>query len=380
MTIQDELELSYYEDVGPYGNDGQMRLVKDKRDGRYFVKKIRTVYDKAVYAWIFLHPVFGLPRIRLLVEDTDQLILIEEHIDGITLANMMQQFPNQVTEEAIIRWMRQLIGLLKYLHSAVPPIVHRDLKPENFVISSAGDLYLVDCNSARLYDGNADRDTKLLGTAGYAAPEQYGFGESDQRTDIYAFGMILNYLLTGALSRQAIKEGKWYRLIRKCVELDPQNRYPDALSLEKAFEAVVRTLSQTSETKQMSKVRKERINTDGDNLFPNGKGDWRPPGFRGAGAKVKSLAIVGYALLAVYIVGALSTGVGHGAKEFIADGILFVLAVILPIMFLSDYHGFQQLFPGARSKKKPIRITMLVVWAFVLFFIGPIISTIIMNV
>ena len=130
----------------------------------------------------------------------------------------------------------------------------------------------------------------------------------------------------------------------------------------------------------MSKVRKERINTDGDNLFPNGKGDWRPPGFRGADAKVKSLAIVGYALLAVYIVGALSTGVGRGAKEFIADGILFVLAVILPIMFLSDYHGFQQLFPGARSKKKPVRITMLVVWAVVLFFICPIISTIIMNV
>ena len=67
MTIQDELELSYYEDVGPYGEDGKMRLVKDKRDERYFVKKTRTVYDKTVYAWIFLHPVPGIPRIRLLV-------------------------------------------------------------------------------------------------------------------------------------------------------------------------------------------------------------------------------------------------------------------------------------------------------------------------
>lgn len=380
MTIQDELELSYYEDVGPYGNDGQMRLVKDKRDGRYFVKKIRTVYDKAVYAWIFLHPVYGIPRIRLLVEDTDQLILIEEHIDGITLANMMQQFPDQVTEASVIKWMRQLIGLLKYLHAAVPPIVHRDLKPENFVISSAGDLYLVDCNSARLYDGNAGRDTKLLGTVGYAAPEQYGFGESDQRTDIYAFGMILNYLLTGALSRQAIKEGKWYRLIKKCVEMDPQNRYPDAMALEKAFEAAARTLPQESETKQMPKVRKERSSSGGDNLFPNGAGDWRPPGFRGAGNKVKALAIIGYILLAIYVVGALASGIGNGIREFIADGILLALSILLPVLFLGDYHGFQHLFWGARSKKKPVRITMLCVWSFILFIICPVISVLIMNV
>ncbi len=380
MTIQDELELSYYEDVGPYGDGGQMRLVKDKRDGRYFVKKIRTVYDKAVYAWIFLHPVYGIPRIRLLVEDANQLILIEEHIDGVTLANMMQRFPNQVTEEAIIKWMRQLIGLLKYLHSAVPPIVHRDLKPENFVISSTGDLCLIDCNSARLYDGNADRDTKLLGTVGYAAPEQYGFGESDQRTDIYAFGMILNYLLTGALSRQAIKEGRWYRLIKKCVELDPKNRYPDALALEKAFEAVVRTLPQASEAKQMAKPHKDRTNTDGDSLFPDGTGDWRLPGFRGAAMKVKCLAIAGYVLLAIYIIGALTSGMGHGVREFVADGILFVLAFVLPILFLGDYHGFQHLFPGARSEKKSVRILMLCVWTFILFIIGPLISVIIMNV
>ncbi|MBQ7447013.1 MAG: protein kinase [Eubacterium sp.] len=402
MTIQDELELSYYEDVGPYGEDGQMRLVKDNRDGRYFVKKTRTVYDKTVYAWIFLHPVPGIPRIRLLVEDQDKLILIEENIDGVTLERMIRQFPAQITEDAVIKWMRQLLALLKYFHTAVPPIVHRDLKPENFVISSVGDLYLIDCNTARLYDGNADRDTRLLGTAGYAAPEQYGFGESDQRTDIYAFGMILNYLLTGQLSRQAIKEGKWNHLIRKCVELDPQNRYQDVFALERAFEAVVRAIPKAvpeSGTARISLFRKDgekdsriKVKRDGtgetakvhpdsrDGLIPDGTGDWRPPGVRGAGAKVRSLAIVCYALLAIYIMGALSSYKGHGIREFVADSLLMVVAAILPILFLSDYHGFQHLFPGARSDKKPVRIVMLFVWAFVLFIICPIISVIIMNV
>ncbi len=374
MTIQDELELSYYEDVGPYGEDGRMRLVKDKRDERYFVKKTRTVYDKTVYAWIFLHPVPGIPRIRLLVEDQDKLILIEENVDGVTLEKMIRQFPAQITEDSVIKWMRQLIALLKYFHTAEPPIVHRDLKPENLVISSVNDLYLVDCNSARLYDGTAERDTRLLGTAGYAAPEQYGFCESDQRTDIYAFGMIFNYLLTGGLSRQAIKEGKWNRLIRKCVELDPRNRYQDVFALEKDFEAVVESLLREQ------KVQPKKAQLSGDGLFPDGKDDWRPPGFRGAGAKVRSLAIVCYAFLAVYIAGALSASKGYGVREFVADSLLMVAAAILPILFLSDYHGFQHLFPGARSKKKPIRIVMLAVWAFVLFIICPVISVIIMNV
>ena len=366
MTIQDELELSYYEDVGPYGEDGQMRLVKDKRDGRYFVKKIRTVYEKAVYAWIFLHPVPGIPRIRLLVEDQEKMILIEENIDGVTLENMIRRFPDQITEALIIKWMRQLIALLKYLHTAAPPIVHRDLKPENFVISSVNDLYLVDCNSARLYDGNANRDTRLLGTAGYAAPEQYGFGESDQRTDIYAFGMILNYLLTGTLSRQAIKEGKWNHLIRKCVELDPQNRFQDVFALEKEFETVVNAVSREKQ------ARNQKM--PGDELFPNGKGDWRLPGFRGAGKSIRRLALVGYILFAVLIVIIFSSIKTIDARTIVADGVLYVLTFALPILYLGDYHGMQHVFPGSRSKSKPVRIIMLCIWTFVLFIICPLIS------
>lgn len=384
MTVQDELELSFYEDIGPHDKDGRMRLVRDNRDSRIFVKKIRSVYDRAVYLWLFAHPVPGIPRIRLLVENEGKLILIEEHVDGTTLDNITRQFPDGISEVYIVKWMRQLIAIMKQFHGANPPIIHRDLKPENIVISAADDLYLVDCNTARQYTGNADRDTRLLGTAGYAAPEQYGFGESDQRTDLYAFGMLLNHLLTGELSRQLVAPGKWEGLIRKCLELDPINRYQNVTELERAFETVLRDDDAGKRTKRMEdtgkRSLKERTEKEPDGLFPDGKGDWRLPGFRGAGRKVRILAGIGYALLAIMFISIIMDSVKSGVREIFANGVMMTLAFLLPILYLGDYHGLQHVLPGARSQRKVVRIIMLCIWTVVLYLSCAAVATLIENV
>ena len=434
MTLSEELELSYYEDLEITGPGRNVSYVRDRRTGRILLKKKRTIYDKEVYNWIMEHPVEGIPKILLMAEtdrrdyewnaetvvQTDShtestLILIEELIDGVTLESLLRSrvagtgSPDRevagydetcragyhdtygtkndethgvahrlhhhtalVTEKEIHTWMRQLLDLMLYFHHADPPIVHRDLKPENLIISNTGRLYLVDCNTARCYEGNAERDTRLLGTAGYAAPEQYGFGESDQRTDIYAFGMILNYLLTGKLSRQHIRKGKWEPLIKKCLELEPARRYTNAEELQKAFNHLAGPCKKTDHSA-------ESKHPAADNLFPDGRGDFRLPGFRGAPRPVKIIAAILYIFFAIICISLIADQVQYGFKHIIGEGIMAILAMIFPILFLTDYHGFQHLFPGARSRRKPIRILALAGWSIALFILCALISGLIFR-
>ena len=106
-----------------------------------------------------------------------------------------------------------------------PPIIHRDIKASNIIISQEGTVTLLDMDAAKWYRDQSDRDTKLIGTYGYAAPEQYGFGASDERTDIYSIGVLLNVTLTGCLPSQKMAEGRIGAVIEKCVKLDPKERY-----------------------------------------------------------------------------------------------------------------------------------------------------------
>ena len=134
----------------------------------------------------------NLPTIFETASDGEKTLVLEEFIQGDNLADLINADP--LPRDAAVRTARQLCRALWVLHSL--GAVHRDVKPENVLIRG-GEAVLIDFNAARLFKATQATDTVALGTAGFAAPEQFGLTQTDERADIYSMGVLLNMLLTG---------------------------------------------------------------------------------------------------------------------------------------------------------------------------------------
>lgn len=161
-----------------------------------------------------------LPKIYHVEEVEEGLLVAEEYIEGELLTDYIRN--GKLTEEWCIDIANQICEAMNGLHNHQPPIIHRDIKPSNIIINSKGELKLIDFDSARLYKADIDTDTRLLGTEKYAAPEQYGFSQTDCRSDIYSFGVVLEKF-TDFLTEK--KQKQWKRLVEKCTLFAPESRY-----------------------------------------------------------------------------------------------------------------------------------------------------------
>ena len=172
----------------------------------------------------------NLPEIYDVLELDDGQIVLEEYIDGITVAQVME------TEKYRPSGARKvLLGVcdaLTVLHDR--GIIHRDVKPENVLIDNSGRVVLIDFNASRM-ESFASKDTVIMGTVGYASPEQLGLSQTDARTDIYAAGVLYNVLLTGQHPSVIIASGKPGRIVRKCTAVNPDERYQSAAELWSAL-------------------------------------------------------------------------------------------------------------------------------------------------
>ena len=108
--------------------------------------------------------------------------------------------------------------------------VHRDVKPENIILRGS-DAILIDFDAARLHKPEHEADTQVLGTTGFAAPEQYGLSQSDLRTDIYSVGILINVMLTGQHPSKQLAPGRLGRVVERCTQVSPEKRYPNVLRL-----------------------------------------------------------------------------------------------------------------------------------------------------
>ena len=188
------------------------------------------------------HP--ALPRIVDIAQDDRYLYIVEDYIQGVSLDRQLQ-VQQRFDESTVVGWAIQLCQVLTYLHNQRPhPIIYRDLKPANLIVSQDNRVQLIDFGIAREYKAGRQGDTAYMGTRGYAAPEQYGSGQTDQRTDIYALGMTLYHLLTGQSPSQPpyaydsirrldgrLSQGIEY-VVAKCVRQNPDDRYQTAAQVE----------------------------------------------------------------------------------------------------------------------------------------------------
>ena len=208
---------------------GSVRLIRHRTSDRRFILH-RFSGNGEVYRRLMACSCPHLPLIYEAAEQDGENIAIEEFIQGDTLDFLLKGalFSPQETK----RIVKQLCQGLWVLHSMAA--VHRDIKPEN-VILRGGDAVLIDFDAARLHKPERETDTQVLGTTGFAAPEQYGLGQSDTRTDIYSLGVLMNVMLTGQHPSKKLTEGRMGRIIQRCTQVNPAKRYKDVLHLMEAI-------------------------------------------------------------------------------------------------------------------------------------------------
>lgn len=172
----------------------------------------------------------NLPLIYDTITLSDGQAVLEEYISGVTVGDVM--LGGKYRYLGAKRVLISVCNALSVLHER--SIIHRDLKPENVMISDDGRVILIDFNAARQMT-NATKDTVVMGTVGYASPEQLGLSQSDPRTDIYALGVMLNVMLTGKHPSIEIAKGKAGKIVRKCTHLNADERFQTVEQLIKAL-------------------------------------------------------------------------------------------------------------------------------------------------
>ena len=170
----------------------------------------------------------NLPEIYDTYMLEDGQIVLEEFISGITVAHVLES--GKYTYTGARKIISSLCDVLSFLHSI--NIVHRDIKPENIMITDNAAVKLIDFNASRVYNNKSVADTVVLGTIGYASPEQYGITQSDARSDIYALGVLLNVMLTGVHPSEQLAKGKAGKIVLKCTQIDPNKRYQSVEELK----------------------------------------------------------------------------------------------------------------------------------------------------
>ena len=222
MTELEKLcEQALYEEIQDLG-DGKS-IVRDVPTGRLLYRKVLTVYNTQVFAFLKDHKSRHVPRVESFREDENTLIVIEELVQGRTLEEILDQEEEAPSFQERIRILTELCDGLSFLHNAQPPIIHRDLKASNIMLTEDGVVKIIDYDAAKIYISGEKKDTVLMGTHGVAAPEQYGFAASDVRTDIFALGKLIERMLPDNADAAGIVE--------KATHMDPKKRYSSAAQI-----------------------------------------------------------------------------------------------------------------------------------------------------
>lgn len=325
------------------GGESRVTLVKEKGSARIAVKKKVS----AEGAWIYQnikelnHP--NIVRIYEVCSNGDDSVIVEEFVSGETLEQKLREGP--LAKEQAIKYSIQILNALEQLHWR--NIIHRDITPANVLISSDDVVKLIDFGISRYRKQNRVKDTEILGTVGYAAPEQFGFQQTDVSTDFYALGVMLNVMVTGKLPGEMItKDRRLGKVVRTCIQIDPDKRYKTA--------------------------RRMRQDLRGGFVFRNRDEDLEDvsvfPGFRSDIIWRKVVASAAYVVMMVYSVIAVVDAVSN-TKALMLE--FCSLAMLWMVFFVGSNFGRwdQWLFPFSRFPKG-IRISIRIAVCLLLFTYG----------
>lgn len=213
-------------------------LVKSRENGGQYIAKIYDKYfarigaDELAILSELNHP--SIPKLIDSFETDENICIVRSYAQGTPLDKV--NVP--VGERFAFNVGTQLCDILSYLHTRTPPVIHRDVKPHNVIIDDDHTVTLIDFGIARRYNATADKDTRLIASDGFSPPEQYGFGQTDNQADIYSLGRLLCWLLSGSNyieTTDKIANQDLARVIQKCSELAPKDRYKTAEAVKSAL-------------------------------------------------------------------------------------------------------------------------------------------------
>ena len=208
---------------------GSVSLLQNKQSGtRFIFRHYRG--NGEVYRKLLGISCPNLPQIMETAERDGMVAVLEEYIQGDSLAYLLEGALFSHAEARKITM--QLCNALWVLHKL--GAVHRDIKPENVMIRGS-EAILIDFDASRIFKSDTNQDTQILGTTGYAAPEQYGIAQTDERADIYSLGVLLNIMLTGKHPSKELASGRLGRIVQKCTMVNPEKRYKSVLYLMEAL-------------------------------------------------------------------------------------------------------------------------------------------------
>lgn len=226
------------------------------------------------------------------------------------------------------KWMVQLCNGVETLHQK--NIIHRDITPNNVMIDYEGNIKLIDFNISRERKQSASRDTTVMGTAGYASPEQFGFTQTGFGADIYAMGVLLNFMLTGKMPNEKLCSGKYASIVKKATQIKEEDRYSNVYQMELAL--------QGNGNEKLSFVDKFLLNL---------------PGFRSNKTSHKVIAIIGYVLYFILLYCAIDVTFINGDVESLING--FVAWSLVPYICFFDVGNISRfLGKGTQQSKKTI--------------------------
>ncbi len=220
---------------------GETLLVKDWLTGENFVAKCypqNTLLPRTIESELLknLHHE-GLPAFIGEYQNEKVVCVVRRYASGTPLDKLAHDSP--LTKKQSVSIAVQLCDILTYLHSQTPAIIHRDIKPQNIIVDERGKITLIDFGISRVYDESAYEDTINLGTKHFAAPEQYGYAQTDRRSDIFSLGVLLGWMLTGKLdavqAQKAITDLRLKAVFKKCTAFAPEGRYKNANQLRDAL-------------------------------------------------------------------------------------------------------------------------------------------------
>ncbi len=335
MNESSRPNLSCYKTIAAINEEHGVTLVQHQDTRKIYVKKILTVYNKQIYQYLYSHKISGIPRIIDLCEENGYLTVIEEYVSGLSLQEKIDT--RELSFTSVIHYMRELCDILEKLHALNPPIVHRDIKPSNILVTDHEHIVLLDFNAAKYFTDASTSDTILLGTKGYAAPEQYGFGSSTPQTDIYAMGILLREL-SRALPEPA---ERFSSIIDRCTRLEPTERYRSAADLRCALDLIAPASAAVSAPAAL-------------------QNSYAIPGFRTGKPWKMLVATVSYLFLGWT---ALTLDVKDVSVPALWLERFFCLVTMLTIVLFScNYRNIQEHLPLCRHQNRILRCAGIVLW------------------